>query len=87
MPQRTEDYFGDTQVRRAYTSDQNEEFFAISAPNSLNRDSSWRIYKRIYDDDQNEISVGLPRLNATSAFTADFIFVWNDRASLTYSND
>ena len=88
MPSRFHDFtVPDHQTRRSYDSNQNEEFVGIASPTALTSESRWRIMQRKYDNNQNEISEGMPRLDATSHFSAEFIYEWDERANLVYSND
>lgn len=88
MPGRFHDFLTvDQQIRRSYDVSQNEQFAGIASATALEGESKWRIIKRIYDANQNEISVGFPRLNEGKPFSTEFIYEWDERANLTYSND
>ena len=78
---------GDLQVRRAYDSNQNEEYVGLASPVAATSELRWRIMKRAYDANQNEVSTGFPRLSAATAFSDEFIYEWDEHTTYVYSND
>ena len=77
------DYIDDHTVRRAYDSDQNEQYFAMAAQGSAESDEVWQIRLREYDSNLNEIAVKWPKRNGNPS--SEFLFAWSQRTSYTYA--
>lgn len=59
-------------------------FTGYASVGSATSVSAWRVIKITYDANDNPTATLFPRLSPASAFTDEFIFVWDNRGTYTY---
>lgn len=71
-------------VRIDYDANSNAIYQGWAQPGSATSDSTWRIVQNTYDGSNRFTGSGFPQ-NANGSPSCAFAFVWDNRASLSYS--
>lgn len=67
-----------------YVGGQNLIYSGFARPGRLTSSATWQISKHTYDVNNNITSTTWPQ-NPSGNASSEYIFVWNNRASYTYS--
>lgn len=79
-----ESYIADMTFRGEYDGSNNLIYKAYGRPGAVDSNPVWQIAKLTYDGNNNVTSITWPQ-GSNGAASSEFNFVWNDRASYTYS--
>lgn len=79
-----ESYINDTAFRGEYDGNNNLIYKGYARPGADEQDSVWQIAFLTYDGNNNVTSITWPQ-GINGAASSEFNFVWNDRATYTYS--